>query len=65
MTKYRLLVIGAGSGGLACAKRAAKYSKDVAIVENSKIGGTCVNLGCVPKKILWNIATTLHKTQVL
>lgn len=52
--KYKLLVIGAGSGGLACARRAATFIEDVAVVEHKKPGGTCVNLGCIPKKILWN-----------
>lgn len=54
-SNYKLLVVGAGSGGIACARRAAKFIKDIAIVENKKPGGTCVNLGCIPKKILWNI----------
>jgi pyruvate/2-oxoglutarate dehydrogenase complex dihydrolipoamide dehydrogenase (E3) component len=52
-----LLVIGGGSGGLACARRAAKYGASVAIVEAGReaggmgLGGTCVNFGCVPKKV--------------
>jgi glutathione reductase (NADPH) len=50
---FDLIVIGAGSGGLAAAQRAASYGKKVALIEMSKIGGTCVNLGCVPKKIMW------------
>lgn len=49
---YDLLVIGAGSGGLAAAKRAAGYGAHVAIVENDLVGGTCVVRGCVPKKLL-------------
>ena len=49
---YDLLVIGAGSGGLAAAKRAAGYGARVAIVENDLVGGTCVVRGCVPKKLL-------------
>jgi len=49
-----LVVIGGGSGGLACAKRAASYGKKVAIVEEKAYGGTCVNVGCVPKKIMYN-----------
>jgi len=44
-----LLVIGAGSGGLAAAKRAASYGARVAIVEGDRVGGTCVIRGCVPK----------------
>lgn len=49
---YDLLVIGAGSGGLAAAKRAAHHGARVAIVENDLVGGTCVVRGCVPKKLL-------------
>ncbi len=49
---YDLLVLGAGSGGLAAAKRAASYGAKVAIVENDLVGGTCVVRGCVPKKLL-------------
>ena len=52
MAHYDLFVIGAGSGGLAAAKNAAKYGKKVAIAEHSKVGGTCVIRGCVPKKIM-------------
>ena len=49
---FDLVVIGAGSGGLAAAKRAASYGAKVAIVEGSLIGGTCVIRGCVPKKLM-------------
>ena len=47
---YDLIVIGGGSGGIAAAKKASSYGKKCAIIEKSLIGGTCVNLGCVPKK---------------
>jgi glutathione reductase (NADPH) len=47
-----LIVLGAGSGGLAAAKRAAGYGARVAIVEGDRVGGTCVIRGCVPKKLL-------------
>jgi glutathione reductase (NADPH) len=50
--RYDLIVIGAGSGGLAAAKRAASYGARVAIVEGDRVGGTCVIRGCVPKKLL-------------
>jgi len=53
---YDLLVIGAGSGGLAHAQRAAEHGAKVAIVENGPLGGTCVNVGCVPKKVMWYAA---------
>lgn len=52
--EFELLVIGGGSGGLACAQRAAEYGAKVALVESGRLGGTCVNVGCVPKKIMWN-----------
>lgn len=60
---YDYLVIGAGSGGIASARRAASYGAKVAVVEKARLGGTCVNVGCVPKKVMWNaasIAETLH-----
>jgi glutathione reductase (NADPH) len=49
---FDLVVIGAGSGGLAAAKRAASHGARVAIVEGDRVGGTCVIRGCVPKKLL-------------
>jgi len=54
--KYDLVVIGGGSGGLAAAQRAAEYGARVALAEPGPLGGTCVNVGCVPKKIMWNAA---------
>jgi len=50
--QFDLVVVGAGSGGLAAAKRAASHGASVAIVEGSRVGGTCVIRGCVPKKLL-------------
>ena len=60
---YNLLVLGAGSGGLAAAKRAAAHGAKVALIEGSALGGTCVNVGCVPKKLMWeagNFYNTLN-----
>jgi glutathione reductase (NADPH) len=54
---YDLIVIGAGSGGLAAAERAAAYGARVAIAEESDIGGACVNYGCIPEKLLDYAAT--------
>jgi glutathione reductase (NADPH) len=54
--EFDLVVIGAGSGGLAASQRAAEYGAKVAIVESGALGGTCVNVGCVPKKVMWNAA---------
>jgi glutathione reductase (NADPH) len=56
MSEFDLIVIGAGSGGLAAAQRAAEYGARVALVESHRLGGTCVNVGCVPKKVMWNAA---------
>ncbi len=50
--EFDLIVVGAGSGGLAAAKRAASYGAKVAIIEVDQIGGTCVIRGCVPKKLM-------------
>jgi glutathione reductase (NADPH) len=57
---FDLVVIGGGSGGLAAAQRAAEYGASVAVVESGRLGGTCVNVGCVPKKIMWNAAGSAH-----
>ncbi|PJE80090.1 Glutathione reductase [invertebrate metagenome] len=60
---FDYLVIGGGSGGIATANRAALYGARVALVEAGPLGGTCVNVGCVPKKIMWyagQISDALH-----
>jgi glutathione reductase (NADPH) len=54
---FDLICIGGGSGGLACAQRAAEYGAKVAVIEPKPLGGTCVNVGCVPKKVMWNAAS--------
>ena len=61
---YDFLVIGAGSGGLGAARRAAMFGKKVAMVENKKIGGTCVNVGCVPKKVMFNLANFMEEAHL-
>ena len=58
--QFDLIVIGAGSGGIATARRAAAHGARVAIVEHGRLGGTCVNVGCVPKKVMWNAAALAH-----
>lgn len=61
---FDYLVIGGGSGGIASARRAATYGAKVAVIEKGRLGGTCVNVGCVPKKVMWNaasIAEVLHE----
>jgi glutathione reductase (NADPH) len=54
---FDYLVIGGGSGGLATAKRAAGYGAHTALIEAGEPGGTCVNVGCVPKKVMYNAAS--------
>jgi glutathione reductase (NADPH) len=61
---FDLLVVGAGSGGIAGAIRAARHGARVAVFEPNAVGGTCVNVGCVPKKAMW-IAAELAEAQVL
>jgi len=57
---FNYIVIGGGSGGVASAWRAAMYGQKVCLIETEKLGGTCVNLGCIPKKFLWQ-ATNFMK----
>jgi glutathione reductase (NADPH) len=57
---FDLIVLGGGSGGLAAAQRAAEYGARVALFEPGRLGGTCVNVGCVPKKVMWNAAEIAH-----
>ncbi len=52
MTDYDFLIIGAGTGGMAAAKKAASYGMKVAVIEKEKVGGTCLNRGCTPKKLM-------------
>jgi glutathione reductase (NADPH) len=58
--RFDLIVLGGGSGGIALANRAASYGAKVALLEPHRLGGTCVNVGCVPKKIMWNAASIAH-----
>ena len=57
---YDYLVIGGGSGGIASGRRAAAHGAKVAVIEKARLGGTCVNVGCVPKKVMFNAATILE-----
>ena len=65
MTKhYDYLAIGGGSGGIASINRAAMYGKKCALIEAKELGGTCVNVGCVPKKVMWHaaqVAEAIHQ----
>jgi glutathione reductase (NADPH) len=60
---YDLIAIGAGSGGLSVAERAARYGAKCAVIEKGPLGGTCVNVGCVPKKVMWFGASIAHSLQ--
>lgn len=53
---YNYIAIGGGSGGIASINRAAIYGQKCALIEAKALGGTCVNVGCVPKKIMWYAA---------
>jgi glutathione reductase (NADPH) len=57
---YDLISIGGGSGGLAVAEKAAMLGAKVAIIDARRLGGTCVNNGCVPKKVMWYAAELAH-----
>ncbi len=60
---YDMIAIGAGSGGLSAVEKAAEFGKKAAVVEAKHLGGTCVNVGCVPKKVMWfgaNIASAIQ-----
>lgn len=59
-TEFDFIVIGGGSGGVATARRAAQYGAKVLLVEEGRLGGTCVNVGCVPKKVMWHAAQLMH-----
>ncbi len=63
MADFDLIAIGGGSGGLAVAEKAAQLGRRAAIVEAGELGGTCVNNGCVPKKIMWYAANLAQATR--
>jgi len=57
---YDYIVLGGGSGGVATARRAAEYGAKALVIESARLGGTCVNVGCVPKKVMWYAASIAH-----
>lgn len=60
---YDFLAIGGGSGGIAACNRAAEYGARCAVIERGRLGGTCVNVGCVPKKVMWYTADHAHRLE--
>src|SRR5207237_10493774 len=64
-THYDVAVIGAGPGGYVAAIRAAQLGAKVAIVEKQYLGGTCLNVGCIPSKAMLHIAEVLHNMSSL
>ncbi len=60
MRAFDFIVIGGGSGGLAAAQRAAQHGARALLFEPGRLGGTCVNVGCVPKKVMWTAAQLSH-----
>src|SRR5437762_2279483 len=58
--QFDLLTIGGGSGGVAVSNRAAQYGARCVLIERGRLGGTCVNVGCVPKKIMWSAGHIAH-----
>ena len=61
---FDLVVLGAGSAGIAMAIRAARHGAKVAVVEAGALGGTCVNVGCVPKKAMWLAAELVEAQRI-
>ena len=63
--KYDIIVIGGGPGGYSSAIAAAKEGKSVLLCEGGSIGGTCLNVGCIPTKYLLDKAGAMEKVRVL
>jgi len=61
---FDVIALGGGSGGLSVAEKAASYGKKCAVIEPDRLGGTCVNRGCVPKKVMWNAANINHMLDI-
>ncbi|MBP9708168.1 MAG: glutathione-disulfide reductase [Oligoflexales bacterium] len=64
-SSFDYLVIGGGSGGIASANRAAMHGAKVALFEGQRLGGTCVNVGCVPKKVMYNAANLNDQISIM
>ncbi|MDN6266025.1 MAG: FAD-dependent oxidoreductase, partial [Tetragenococcus halophilus] len=61
METYDYIVVGGGSGGIASANRAGMHGAKVLLIEADEVGGTCINVGCVPKKVMWQ-ASDIYQT---
>lgn len=61
---FDYLVIGGGSGGIGSANRAGMHGAKVGLIEAEHLGGTCVNLGCVPKKVMWHVGKVLDEFEL-
>lgn len=59
--RFDVLVVGGGPAGYGCALRCAKHGLTVAVVERAHVGGTCLNVGCIPSKALIHAASTFHQ----
>src|SRR5438270_12827457 len=64
-TNYNVAIIGSGPGGYVAAIRAAQLGAKVAIVEKQYLGGTCLNVGCIPSKAMLHIAEVMHSMSSL
>lgn len=63
MKTYDYIVVGGGSGGIASANRAANHGAKVLLIEAKELGGTCINVGCVPKKVMWQASDIYQSIQ--
>jgi len=63
MSKYDVCVIGSGPGGYVAAIRCAQLGLKTAIIEREKLGGVCLNVGCIPSKAMISAAHFLHRMQ--
>lgn len=62
-TEYDIAVIGGGPGGYVAALRAAQQGATVCLIESDRVGGTCLNRGCIPTKALYSTAQLYHRVQ--
>ena len=65
MKEFDIISIGGGSGGIATMNRAGEHGARAAVIEEKQLGGTCVNRGCVPKKIMWYGAQILNRQNLI